>query len=353
MKKETKWFQYIWIALLVIFLVFTFIFRAELGRAIIPFFLALLIASMIEPLVVFLQTKLKLNRTLSSLLGLIIFILILTVILTIVLVFGINQIWTLASQLPKNQQRIATDMTNLLKKLRDLYPKFPPEYLVYLETLLSNLFSSIQVIITKTLNLILMWAASLPNVIIVTLMTFLATYFITKDRATISQSILRILPFKWQSDFKHAAAKAIKEIIGFIKGQLFLSLLTLILSIIFLGPLLRSPYWMVLSVILAFLDIIPILGPSLILLPWAVIALFLGYTKIFWITSLLYVAIVATRQGLQPKILGSYTGIHPLLMLFSIYAGLIIFGVWGFFTGPIVVIVLRAFIGFIKRIEKV
>lgn len=351
MKTDYRWQRYVGITLLIIGLILAFLLRHELGKALIPFFLALIIASSIEPLIVFLQSKLHFNRTLASSLSLILAVAMITTLLGIILVYGVNQIFSLASQLPKNQQKIVTDISNLLTKLKELYPKLPPESLGYLESILSNVFASLQSMITKTLNAILTWAASVPSLLIVILITLLATYFISKDRLRIATTILQLLPQNWQKDFKIAAAKAIREIIGFIKGQIFLSLLTLLLSMIFLGFFLKSPYWMVLAVILAVLDMIPVLGPGLILLPWGIIALFLGYIKVTWVTLVLYVVIIVTRQGLQPKILGSYTGIHPLLMLFSIYTGLMIFGVWGLFLGPIILIVVRAFTGFLKAIR--
>ncbi len=351
MKTDNSWQRYIGITLLIIGLILAFLLRHELGKALIPFFLALIIASSIEPLIVFSQTKLHFNRTLASSLSLILAVAMITALLGIILVYGVNQIFSLASQLPKNQQKIITDISNLLTKLKELYPRLPPESLGYLESILSNVFASLQSMITKTLNAILTWAASVPSLLIVLLITLLATYFISKDRLRIANTILQLLPQNWQKDFKIAATKAIREIIGFIKGQIFLSLLTLLLSMIFLGFFLKSPYWMVLAVILAILDMIPVLGPGLILLPWGIIALFLGYMKVTWVTLVLYVVIIVTRQGLQPKILGSYTGIHPLLMLFSIYAGLMIFGVWGLFLGPIILIVARAFAGFLKTIS--
>jgi len=351
-KTDFHWQRYIKIALLIIGLIFVFMLRIELGKALIPFFLALIIASIIEPLIVFFQSKLHFNRTLASGLSLIFAVAIITALLAIVLVYGVNQIFSFASQLPKNQQKIATDISNLLKKLKEFYPKLPHESLGYLESILSNVFVSLQSIVTKTLNVILTWAASVPTLLIVILITLLATYFISKDRFHIANAILHFLPLNWQKNFKIAATKAIREIIGFIKGQIFLSLLTLLLSMIFLGFFLKSPYWMILAVILAILDMIPVLGPGLILLPWGIIALFMGYIRATWVTLVLYVVIIVTRQGLQPKVLGSYTGIHPLLMLFSIYAGLMIFGVWGLFLGPIILIILRAFIGFLKTIPK-
>ncbi|HPQ09842.1 MAG TPA: sporulation integral membrane protein YtvI [Bacillota bacterium] len=352
MKKVKSWQQYIGIGALILLLLVVFNFRSQLAHALVPFFLAVLVASIIEPMIGFFQKKLRISRGVSAIISLFIVLLFTTVIFTLILVFGVNQIWKLASSIPRGQQRLFSEMNDLIAKARDLFPTLPSESVFYIETTLSGIFTSLQSLITRVLNSILSWAVSIPNVLIIIIITILSSFFIAKDRHVLTSSIVNLLPKNVRKDFHSAAAKAIKEIIGFLKGQLLLSLLTFFLSSIFLGLILRNPYWMILSVVLAILDVIPVLGPGLILIPWSLVELFFGSITVFWITTILNVGILVTRQTLQPIILGDSTGIHPLLMLFSIYAGLMIFGVWGLFLGPIIVIVVRAFFGVFKRMQK-
>ena len=49
------------------------------------------------------------------------------------------------------------------------------------------------------------------------------------------------------------------------------------------------------------------------------------------------------RQILQPKILGTQIGLHPLLTLFSMYFGFQCIGVLGLIIGPIIAVILKAF----------
>lgn len=352
MKTEPRWLQYRWVIVIIPLIILSFIYRSQLLQALTPFFLAVIIASMIEPLITFSQNKLRLGRTPAALISLLLGVCVLAYIITLVLINGVNQIWTLASQLPKNQQYLVNEISTFFTNLRNLYPALSEESMKVLESILSNVFSSLQGIISVVINRILAFTASLPNVFIVLLITFLATYFIAKDKKTITYSIIKRVPPKWRKDFSFAAGRAIREIIGFIKGQIFLSFITLALSALFMAFFIKSPYWMLLSIVLALLDAIPVMGPGLILMPWAIVALFTGHINVTWILVILYVLIIILRQTLQPKILGNYTGIHPLLMLFSIYAGLILFGIWGLFIGPILVIMIRAFWGFLKNIQK-
>jgi len=44
-------------------------------------------------------------------------------------------------------------------------------------------------------------------------------------------------------------------------------------------------------------------------------------------------SVVATRKN--EKLIGSKLSIHPMLVLISTYVGLCVFGVFGFFLGPV------------------
>ena len=57
---------------------------------------------------------------------------------------------------------------------------------------------------------------------------------------------------------------------------------------------------------------------------------------------MLYIVILIVRQFLEPRIVGSNLGVHPLVMLMSIYIGLKVFGVMGLILGPVLVIIIKA-----------
>ena len=47
------------------------------------------------------------------------------------------------------------------------------------------------------------------------------------------------------------------------------------------------------------------------------------------------------RQLIEPKIVGSHIGIHPIFTLIAMYTGFKISGVIGLFIGPIALIILK------------
>jgi predicted PurR-regulated permease PerM len=58
---------------------------------------------------------------------------------------------------------------------------------------------------------------------------------------------------------------------------------------------------------------------------------------------ILYVVITVIRQYIEPKIVGSSLGVHPLVTLMGLYFGLKLFGFIGMFVVPISVMTLKAF----------
>ena len=130
----------------------------------------------------------------------------------------------------------------------------------------------------------------------------------------------------------------------YLRACLFLGLLTFCLSFIGLA-ILKIPYAFILALLLATVDLLPLLGTGIILIPWAVICLRLGQVKLGIGLLALYTVSTLTRQILEPKLIGDGLGLHPLLSLFSMYAGLRLLGVWGMILAPLVTAAVRVIFG--------
>ncbi len=120
------------------------------------------------------------------------------------------------------------------------------------------------------------------------------------------------------------------------QGEIMLVVgLVCVLGLWFLG----NPYFLVWGLFIGFLDALPVLGVGIVLIPWAFIWLIrgnywlaLGYLVLFLVADLV-------RQFLEPKILGKEIGLHPALMLASVYGGIFLYGVAGFVLGPVTVLI--------------
>ena len=96
------------------------------------------------------------------------------------------------------------------------------------------------------------------------------------------------------------------------------------------------PYPLPIALLLCFLDFIPFFGAGTVLVPWGIICLVLGFTSMGAQLMLLYAILYILRRIFEPRVLGGATGFSSLQMLFSMYAGMKLYGVTGLVIAPII-----------------
>jgi len=104
--------------------------------------------------------------------------------------------------------------------------------------------------------------------------------------------------------------------------------------------ILKIKYAFLMAVLVALLDALPVFGSGIILIPWALFNFLSGNYKISIVLFGLYVIIALVRQFLEPKIMGSKLGVHPLVMLVSMFVLFKLIGFLGLILGPALAIIL-------------
>ena len=99
-------------------------------------------------------------------------------------------------------------------------------------------------------------------------------------------------------------------------------------------------YPIIMAILIGFIDALPILGAGTIMIPWSIISASYGDIKLAISLVILYLIIIITRQLIEPKIVSSHIGIHPIFTLIAMYTGFKLigvigmFGIFGLFLGP-------------------
>ena len=120
------------------------------------------------------------------------------------------------------------------------------------------------------------------------------------------------------------------------RAYLILFFVTALLSLLALSVLgVRYP-WLI-SLLLALVDLLPVLGVGIVLIPWALISLLLGQGGFALCLALLWAAVTVVRRILEDRLVGRGLGVHPLLALLGVCLGLQFFGAAGLFLGPLAV----------------
>mgnify|MGYP004475603035 FL=1 len=77
------------------------------------------------------------------------------------------------------------------------------------------------------------------------------------------------------------------------------------------------------------------------MLPWAIISAFNGDITLAIGVFVLWIIMSIVRQFLEPKIVSSNLGVHPIFTLIAMYTGFRFSGILGLFLGPILLIILK------------
>ncbi len=95
-----------------------------------------------------------------------------------------------------------------------------------------------------------------------------------------------------------------------------------------------------LGMLAGFLDMLPFVGTGIVLVPLSVWQLLNGAYVQTVVCLVLYGFCALAREFLEPRLIGNKIGLSPIWILFSIYAGVKLFGVGGIVKGPLALIVI-------------
>ena len=179
---------------------------------------------------------------------------------------------------------------------------------------------------------------NIPAILLTTVLSVVASFFMTNDYKKITRFILLQFNEKNRSVICNAKRLFLENILKMLRGYLFIMFITF-LELIIGFTVLKLDYAIVLALIIAFLDILPVVGTGTALIPWSVISLFTGNTYMGIGLIIIYIFITIFRNIIEPKIIGRQVGLPPLVTLIAMYLGLKLFGFVGLFTFPILIII--------------
>lgn len=336
--------QKLLLLLIVIFSILLFAFISwKLILLWMPFIFAWWISNLLSPLVEFIHKKTRIYKSLVTFIILIIFIGILLLLLSILGLTIVNQASVLLDKMPEISDILENGIISFSRNIIE-FRTFLPQYLTdNLNIDFTNILENINLSISTILASLVGTIAFIPNLLVAIIVTFVAAFFMTKDKMMLREKInaffsMSIFKTKLFTIFK---TDVIMVLLGYIKAQLILMGLTFVeVSIGLL--ILRIPYAVLIALGIGILDALPVFGTGTVFIPWVIILLF--YQNYSLAIGIFIVYLIATlgRQSLEPKIISTQIGIHPLITLVVIYSGIKLLGVAGIVIAPLIAITLIA-----------
>lgn len=315
-----------------------------------PFVIAFLLALLIDRPVTFFEKKFHIKRSIGS----VILLLVGGAVLTLGLFYGgralAGQVNRLAENYDKYVDKISRVADEYCCKVDDVFDlKEGTSYryvTVQVEKGIQNISDSAMVnAIGKSMDFI----AGFTIVFTAVTIAIMATVFFSKDFNRIKK---RAGTGLFGEEIKYLGVR-MKEVLGtYFKTQFIIMGLTSVIctaGLYFMG----NPYAFLLGVLIGIVDAFPILGTGTVFLPWCIVLILMKNFKQAVFIFLLYIVCYYTRQFLEPKLMGDKLGISPVMMLASIYVGMLLFGIVGVFTGPVAYVLIKEIAGIIlMQLEK-
>lgn len=217
---------------------------------------------------------------------------------------------------------------------------------------LSEYFSSGDIISTITDNISKFISplgdviSTVPNFVVGFIVSIVATCFMTSTFDDIKAFMMR--QFSEENQYKVRRAKyiLISSVGKMIKAYALIIIITtaelfLGLSILRLTGLFDGSHILIISFIIACIDIIPVLGTGTIMIPWSVYSFVTGNIGMGIGLLIIYATITVIRQFIEPKLVAGQVGISPVVTIISMFIGIKIFGAIGIFILPFIVIIIN------------
>lgn len=332
----------------------------KVGIFLLPFIIAGIVSIITQPMSNFLQKKLKLSYKISNCISIVFFYLVFILIIVLSLTKLITEIYNLSQNLNRHVNHIETIWTNLLYQFTSTVAQLPPNLSKIIDNSVNSVINSGALKLNSYIRQTFTFFTSIPTIILYICITILSTFFISLDKKNILKFVEHQLPNTWIEKMYNIKKDLFNVLGTYIKAQLILMSLCFIQLFIYLSLLnhlkFNVHYPLLLSVSIAFIDALPILGAGAVLLPWSLFSLISGDYRLAIAIFIIYIILLSVRQMLEPKLISQNLGVHPLVTLISMYTGFKLIGIAGFLIGPLLLIILKNIfaaeleLGFFKNI---
>ena len=305
-----------------------------------PFIIAYVVTRLLRPAMVFMKTKLKMHNAISAFLCLIVFGSITGSVVWFIVGYvadGVKYLINLLSS-PDTINEIVVVATNIYTKFEDAIAFLDIEITVKdIASVVSDITSKIiSVLSSSTIGV----AVKVPNILLALIIGIVSAFYMMFDYDNLANAINSQLSPKT------------KRFVDLFNTQVLFSFMKMIMSYVLVSAIcfaelaigfliLGIKDAMFIALVIAILDVLPIIGSGAVLVPWGIVMLALGNPFVGIGLIVLWIIIVVVRQIIEPKIVGSQIGLHSLVTIASLFVGLKLMGGLGLIVCPLYIILCK------------
>ncbi len=162
---------------------------------------------------------------------------------------------------------------------------------------------------------------------------FISGYMLADSRALV-RGLVRLLPQPWDERLAAQLSPFSSRLGSYIRGRILVSAILGVAITTTLKLLGLSDFALGLGAIAGVTNLIPFLGPILGAIPALVVAVSQGWWLTLWVLLLFVVIQNLETYVLDPLLVGSSVGVHPLYQLLAVLGGTQVLGIIGALVVP-------------------
>ncbi|WP_317064140.1 AI-2E family transporter [Methanoculleus caldifontis] len=179
-------------------------------------------------------------------------------------------------------------------------------------------------------------AMSLPMILLKAFIFFLALYLFVLSGDHVAQELRSVLPEQLAASVNSLSGKTVDTLYAVYIVNVQVALITFLIAVPFFV------FWgygqvLVLAVLMGIFQLIPFLGPQILIIFLALYALAQGDTSGAVVMLAVGYPLISGSADFyfRPKMMGRRMAIHPVLMMIGLFGGLALFGIIGVILGPL------------------
>ena len=247
--------------LVLLFAIVLFYLGLKLSIFYMPFLIGYIISILIEPLIKFVKNKTNLSRKTSSVIVLVFVFILLIALMIWGVITLINELSDFLSGMNMYLDKIIIFIREAWKYLEQF--NLPDDIKYLLQNSVRAIFNGFSTMLKNSMTKILQSISSIPTIFIYSIITILATYFISSDKFYILDRLEHHFPKSWVGKVRMHLSEIISSLGKYLKAEAILILITFIIVTIGLNLFyildMKITYPFLMAVFIGFVDALPIL----------------------------------------------------------------------------------------------
>jgi len=327
-----------WMAAFIIFIVFLWAFRSIL----LPFVAGMALAYFLDPVADWLGRR-GLSRLMASVVILICFVLIFALSLMIIIPVIVSQLNDFAEALPG----YVSKLQELIASPRAFFPDWLSAQIETVKQNFSDVMSEGAGFVAGLLRQIWASGKTLLDVVSLLVVTPVVAFYILLDWDKMVAKVDSWVPRDQSMTVRQLARDMDYAIAGFVRGQGSICLVLGIFYAVGLS-LIGLNFGLLIGFVAGMISFIPYVGSFVGLalsLGVALVQFWPDYTWIIATAAVFFAGQFIEGNILQPKLMGSRIGLHPVWLMFALFA----FGAMFGFVGLLIAVPAAAVVGVLVR----